>query len=43
MPPALIDHTACPGLDSGLLSWESLAIPAAAAADLLLNVRKQPT
>ncbi len=40
MPQALTDHTACPGL--GLLSCERLAIPAAAAAGLLLNVHKQP-
>ncbi len=38
---ALTDHTACPGLE--LLSCEHLAIQAAAAAGLLLNVHKQLT
>jgi hypothetical protein len=40
MPPTLTDRTTCPGLE--LLSCEHLAIPAAAAAGLLLNVHKQP-
>jgi hypothetical protein len=39
--PALTDHTACLGL--GLLNYERLAIPAAAAgAGRLLNVHKIP-
>ncbi len=40
MPPALTDHTACPGL--GLLSCKRLAIQAAVAAGLLINVHKIP-
>ncbi len=36
MPPALTDHTSCPGL--GLLSCERLAIPAAVSDVLVLNV-----
>ncbi len=40
MPPALMDHTTCPGL--GLVSCERLAA-AAAGLLLLVNVHKQLT